>query len=203
MQYMIKNKKNVYIRLNKDGKAVTCTERDKSTFEYSKARNVCDSLPRTLRRLNFQVIAIPDTVNPQKQKPPEKVIQKEDYIVGDAITQWVEKFGVCDDILTEARNRRGELYTALTNVDRELSNALHKIELGKSLNARDGFKEYKNIKDILERRRMIKDEALIIGHVSKMDFRDISSENIKKSVAGLANRKFTLRLVEEVEDDAV
>ena len=87
----------------------------------------------------------------------------------------------------------------MSNSDKELSNELHKIELENNKNACEGFYEYKKIKTILENRREIKDELLIIQNVIRMDFTSISSENVQKAVDGLAKRKFTLRLVEEEE----
>ena len=54
MDYVIKNHKNVYIRLNKNGTPVTCAEHEKTLFEYSKAKNILNGLPKTLRRLNVR-----------------------------------------------------------------------------------------------------------------------------------------------------
>lgn len=202
MDYVIKNYKNVYIRLNKNGTAVTCTERDKTLFEFSKAKNILGCLPKTLKRLNFKVEAIPDIAveNDLNQECIEpKVIQNENYVPSENVTRWIEKFGICDDIITEAKQRKEELCAALSNSDRELSNELHRIELENNKNACQGFYEYKRIKYILECRRDIKDELLIISNVLRMDFRCLDSENVKKAVDGLANRKFTLRVIEEEE----
>ena len=44
---------------------------------------------------------------------------------------------------------------------------------------------------------------MIISTVLKTDFTYMSSENIRKSVEGLANRKFTFRVVEEGENDGL
>ena len=38
MDYVIKNHKNLYIRLNENGKPVTCSEKERGVFEYSKAK---------------------------------------------------------------------------------------------------------------------------------------------------------------------
>ena len=38
MDYVIKNHKNLYIRLNKNGTPVTCAEHEKTLFEQSKAK---------------------------------------------------------------------------------------------------------------------------------------------------------------------
>lgn len=103
---MIKNHKNVFIRLNNEGQAVSCLENEKGKFEYHKAKNILDSLPKTLKRMNFKVLAIPD-ITPKKEnaKTEQKVIQKE-YKLSENITRWIEKFGICDDIFKEAEERK-------------------------------------------------------------------------------------------------
>ena len=108
MDYVIKNHKNLYIRLNKNGTPVTCAEHEKTLFEQSKAKNILSNLPKTLKKLNFIVEAIPD-IQPKEilNSNAEKcVIEGGNYIVSDQIKQWVEKFGICDDILKEAQKRK-------------------------------------------------------------------------------------------------
>lgn len=206
MNYVIKNHKNVFIKLNENGRAVTCTEHDKTLFEFSKAKNILNSLPKTLKKLNFRVEAIPDISIPKSivdVKNDKKTIQQVNYILSENVTRWVEKFGICDDIITEAKERKDELCVMLSNCDKEISNELHKIELESNKNACAGYLEYVKVKNILKKRRDIKDELMIISNVIRMDFRCLNHENIKKAVDGLANRKFTLRVVEECEDGVV
>ena len=88
MEYVIKNHKNVYIRLNSNGRPVTCVEHDKTLFEFSKAKNIVDSLPKSLKRLRFKVEAIPEIIVRQEKK----VIEKENYLVSANITEWIENF---------------------------------------------------------------------------------------------------------------
>lgn len=202
LDYVIRNHKNVYIKLNKQGSPVTCTEQDKTCFEYSKANNILKSLPKTLKRLNFKVDPVPE-IGSKESKSNKDVIIKDDKRVPNEVTRWIEKFGICDDVIQEARERKEELVAALSNTDRELSNTLHKIELQKSKNACEGFKEYKALKELLEKRRNIKDELMIISDVLRMDFRNFDGESVNKAVTGLVNRKFTMRFVEEDDEDAV
>ena len=106
LDYIIKNHKSVYIRLNKNGTPVTCTEYEKTLFEESKARNILNSLPKTLRRLNFKIEPISD-IKPKVKNIEKKILKCEnDYIISDDINRWIEKFGICDDILKEARIER-------------------------------------------------------------------------------------------------
>ncbi len=196
MDYVIKNHKNVFIRLNDVGQPITCVEGVKGIFEYSKAKNILDNLPKTLKRLNFTVEPLPE-ITPVIKKQEEVVLEKENYILSKEVGRWLDKFGVCDEIISEAKVRKEELIIALSNTDKELSNELHKIELEGSKNAYQGFLEYKCLKDIMETRRRIKDELMIITNVLKMDFRKFSGDSVKKAIEGLANRKFTLRVMDD------
>lgn len=201
---MIRNKKNVYIRLNENGKAVTCTNVEKGLFEYQKAKNILNSLPKTLQRLKFDVVPISDMICQGKevsvQPNPQNIIESFDYEIPDDVKRWVQKFGVCDEVIKEAKIRKNDLLSKLCNLDRELSNILHSIELQKAKNACEGYLEYKKIKKLLEKRRVVKDELTIIKAILHMDFRNFDGENISKAVSGLARRKFTIRFVEEDEN---
>lgn len=198
MDYCIKNDKNVYVKLNEQGCLVTCVETAKGIFEYSKAKNLLANMPKSLKRFNFKLEAISEITEKPKE---ETVIEKENYILSDEVNKWLEKFGTCDEIITEAKDRREELLIMLSNVDKELSNELHKIELEKSKNAYQGFLEYKQLKFIMEKRRNIKDELMIISNVLRMDFRNFNTESVDKAIKGLATRKFTMRVMEGDEGE--
>lgn len=204
MDYVIKNYKNLYIRLNKDGLPVTCAEHDKALLEYSKAKNILVNLPKSLKRLNFKVEPIPDIGHGKLNVSTDtKVIKVDNYIIPDQIKQWIEKFGICDDILKEAQKRKDELNKIISNCDRAVSNWLHEVELEKKKNACEGYFKYKNIKEIVDRRRIAKDEWMIINNILRMDFRNLDREVVNNAVIGLAKRKFKYRVIEEEEAENV
>lgn len=196
LDYVIKNYKGVYIRLNKNGRPVTCTEYERTLFEKSKAKNILNSLPKTLRRLKFKIEPISD------KDIEKKVIKSESkYIIPDVINDWVEKFGICDDILKEAKNRKEELNSIISNYDKAVNNWLHEVELENKKSASGGYLKYSDIKNIVDERRKAKDEWVIINNVLKMDFRNLDREVINKAVLGLAKRKFTYRVIEEEDTE--
>lgn len=204
MDYVIKNYKNVYIRLNENGVAVTCTEHEKTLFEQSKAKNILKCLPKTLQRLNFKVEPILDIgQNKLSLSADKKVIQNDNYIIPDQIAQWVNKFGICDDILKEAQKRKEELIRLLSDTDREFSNMVHKVELEERLDMYGAWKERLEWQRNRRKRRKIKDELLVVSSVLKMDFRNLDRNTIDKVVKGLAKRKFTYRVIEEEETENV
>lgn len=204
MDYVIKNYKNLYIRLNKNGTPVTCAEYEKTLFEQSKAKNILAGLPKTLKRLNFKVEPILDVgQNKLNSSEDRKTIKNENYIIPDQITQWIEKFGICDDILKEAKKRKEELVKLLSDVDKEFSNMVHEVELEEKIDMYGAWEERNKWRKNRRKRREIKDELLIISNVLKMDFRNLDRSTIDKVVRGLAKRKFIYRVVEEEETENV
>lgn len=196
MDYCIKNYKNIYIKLDGNGSPITCIEKAKGVFEYSKAKNICEHLPKHLKKMDFTVQAIPDPINVKQEKI---VIKKDGYVQSNQITLWLKDLNTCNEIITTARKRQKELNVALSNTDKELSNELHKIELEKSKNACAGYMEYKKVKQILEKRRIIKDELLLVTHILRMDFRSFNMERIQKIVDGLEKRKYRMKIVDDID----
>ena len=201
MDYVINNNKGVYIKLNSSGSPITCSEKDKGLFEYSKAKNILDHIPKTMKKMHFKVEAIPDV----KPKSDNKVknISKEDYVPSDNITRWVERFGACDDILSEAKSREDELLEKLKNSDNELLDILHIIEIEKPKDLYNGWIIYKKIKQNRKERRDIKDELLIIENVLKK-FSDVSClhrDRVQKAIDGLFGRKYSFRIIDIPNDD--
>lgn len=201
MDYTIKNHGNVYIKLDSNGHPVTCGEKDKGIFAYSKAKNIASNLPKTMKKFHFKVEAIPEIISKEEKKLKEKCLHK-DYIPSESITRWVEKFGTCEDVFDEAREREEELITKLQDIDKELLDILHIIELEKPKDLFGGWKLYKRIKDNREQRRYIKDEIIIIESVLKeIKPTYVRRNRVQKVIDGLVGRKYTFRIVEgEVEN---
>ena len=128
---MIKNKRNTYIRLDENGRFVSCSEKLKGTFEYSKACNIVQALPKQLKKMGFYVEAIPD-IPEQKPKAQPKVIENTGYEPCENVTRWVGKIGAAREILQEAIDREPELTKELSTIDKERSDILHEIEFTES-----------------------------------------------------------------------
>lgn len=192
------NQKNIYLRLNKNGSPVTCTESTKGIFEFSKAKNIANNLPLVLKRMNFKVVAIPEKVTQQK------TLENHNYKVSEDILRWVDKFGICSDIFEEAKNRERELVESLRLIDNDILNILHEIEFEKSKNMYGSWQTYKRIKENRERRRSVKDELLIVENVLEdINPECVHRDRIQKAIDGLLDRKYKFRIVEEVEEDGV
>lgn len=197
MDYMIVNPgKSLYVRLV-DGRPTTCTKQYRQRFEYSKARNIVDSLPKTMRKFHFRVEPIPEISPPLEQGTTNILvaspIERPPYIVPEEVQAWVDRARQCNGLAKDAAARKTDLVHKLSNADKELSNCLHEIELSRRKNACNGYKEYRRLKIILERRRVIKDELSVVDSILTSDLQSIAMDRIEKVVKNLGKRKFKFR----------
>lgn len=197
MDYMIVNPgKSLYVRLV-DGRPTTCTKQYRQRFEYSKARNIVDSLPKTMRKFHFRVEPIPEISPPLEQGTTNILvaspIERSPYIVPEEVQAWVDRARQCNGLAKDAAARKTDLVHKLSNADKELSNCLHEIELSRRKNACNGYKEYRRLKIILERRRVIKDELSVVDSILTSDLQSIAMDRIEKVVKNLGKRKFKFR----------
>lgn len=196
MDYCVKNNRNTYIKLGKCGEAVTCSEPYKGIFSETKAKNIIASLPKTLKKMGFKVVAIPDIVT---EKVSDKCIKdKDNYELSQEISDWVDKFGTCSDIFNETKQRKIVLVQELHKKDNEIIDILHIIEIEKPKDMFGGWKLYKSIWNNRKERRKIKDELLVVGQVlEEINPSSIQKDRLQRVVDGLFTRKYTFRVVEE------
>lgn len=129
----------------------------------------------------------------------KKTLNNYNYVPSENITRWIDKFGVCGDILNEAKEREQQLIKELNETDNELLDILHIIEIDKSKDLFGGWKLYKQIRDNRKRRRNLKDEILIVKNVLReiTDDSCFQRKRIKRAIDGLFTRKYAFRVVEE------
>lgn len=203
VDYMIVNpQKTLYIR-TENGQPVTCSKQNRQRFEYSKACNLLSHLPKKLHKFHFRVEAIPEIgVSPPSTSSPVKHEQttpkyiKTPYEVSNEVQGWLDRVKECNGLAKDAASRKSELLSQLSNVDKELSNCLHEIELTGNMNACDGYKEYKRAKTILKRRRIIKDELSVVDSILTSNLQSMATDRIQKVVNGLGKRRFVIRDVD-------
>ncbi|MBC5688149.1 hypothetical protein H8S37_04270 [Mediterraneibacter sp. NSJ-55] len=199
MDYAICNQqKDVYIKL-KDGKVETCPKNQMQRFEYSKAKNLVDNLPKTLKRFHFTVIPIPEISSAErKAKNENKIIVCKDYQVPQSVTEWMKKVEGLNMLAIDANKRKNQLLANLSNVDKQLSNCLHDIELDKNKNACAGYMSYKTVREIMKRRRSIKDELSVVQSLLDLNLAGIAENKLQKTVQRLEERTFNIRDVDEI-----
>ena len=196
MDYIIRNNNNLYIKLNENGQPVTCGNSQKQLFEYSKAKNICGSLPKTIKKLNFFVEALPD-ISIKDISANEEI---NTYEPSENVTRWINLLGQCEDVLNEASQRDDELNGELSNVDLKLQDILHTIELSDKCDMYKSWQMINEIRQLRKQRREIKDEKLVLSGIKTQGITYLNRQSVQKCVDGLSKRKYRLRIVEEDEE---
>lgn len=197
LDYVIRNKSGLYIKLNENGTPVTCGESNKDLFECSKANNICKSLPKQLKKFKFFVEAVPD-IQPKTEE--QKVITTNTYKLSENVTRWIYELGQCEDILSKASNRCEELNGELSDVDLKLQDILHSIELSDKCDMYKAWQIINDIRDLRKKRREIKDEKLVLSGIKSQGITYLSRSSVQKCVDGLFKRKYRIRIVDDEED---
>lgn len=197
LDYIIRNSGGLHIKLNDNGAPVTCSESQKGLFEYSKANNICNSLPKQLKKFKFFVEAVPE-IQPKTEE--QKVIIENTYKPSENVTRWINELGRCEDILSEASNRYEELNGELSDVDLKLQDILHSIELSDKCDMYKSWQMINEIRDLRKQRRNIKDEKLVLSGIKSQGITYLSRSSVQKCVDGLSKRKYRIRIVEEEEE---
>ena len=196
MDYIIRNSNNLYIKLNENGQPVTCGNSQKQLFEYSKAKNICGSLPKTIKKLNFFVEALPD-ISIKDISANEEI---NTYEPSENVTRWINLLGQCEDVLNEASQRDDELNGELSNVDLKLQDILHNIENTEKCDMYSAWQTMNEIRKLRKERRQIKDEKLILSGIKTQGITYLNRKSVQKCVDGLSKRKYRIRIVEEEEE---
>ena len=196
MDYIIRNKSGLYVKLNENGTPETCNESQRGLFECSKANNICNSLPKQLKKFNFFVEAVPEI---QPKIYEQNTITTNTYEPSDNVTRWINELGRCEDILSEANNRYEELNGELSDVDLKLQDILHNIELCNKCDMYTAWETINCIRELRKKRREIKDEKLVLSGIKTQGITYLSRTSVKKCVDGLSKRKYRIRIVEEDE----
>lgn len=199
MDYVIRNKAGVFIKLNKNGAPVTCSESQKGLFECSKANNICNSLPKQLKKFNFFVEAVPEI---QSKIEKQNVITTNTYEPSENITRWINKIGQFEDVLNEINSRNEELNTELSEIDLKLQDVLHSIELLEKCDMYTAWKTINQLRDLRKQRRNIKDEKLVLSGIKSQGITYLNRKSVQKCVDGLSKRKYKIRIVEEDDEIA-
>ena len=145
----------------------------------------------------------------QKIDEPSKLIKQisqetaqkntERVSTAENIQRWIDKIDGLNGLATEALHRKDELVQQLSKVDQELSDVNHYIEFC-NLNAAQGYKAYKMIKDRRIKRRSIKNELQVVDIILSKKISETATDEIKKAIDGMDQRTYEPRVLNELFD---
>lgn len=190
-----------WIMKDRKGKYVpTSCEALADLYTKKQADAICNnSLNKALRRI-FHVekvnVVIPKQIKPVTEKD---IDETEKVMVSENIQHWLNKVSDLNGLANEALNRKDELVQSLSNIDKELCDLLHYIEFC-NLNAAQGYKAYKMIKDRRIIRRSIKNELKVLEIILGKRISETATDEINKCVAGMDKRTYEPRILKELFD---
>lgn len=167
-------------------------------FSKDKADKVLNnSLAKGFRSI-FRIERVNDVPKNVKPVSKEDLAKTEKVQVSENITRWIQKIESLNGLFDEANKRNNVLASDLSKVDKEILDLLHYIEFTK-LNAAQGYKAYKMIKERRIRRRHIKNEMEVLNIILEQNTKEIS-ENVKCKLKELDERTYNPREIEELFD---
>lgn len=141
-------------------------------------------------------------------KPPELVKQITQEKVNENtetpsnsenIQYWVDKVSDLNGLASEALHRKDNLLSQLSKIDQELSDIDHYIEFV-NLNAAQGYKAYRMIKDRRIIRRSIKNELDVLNIILGKKISETATDEIQKAISGMDKRTYEPRVLNELFD---
>ena len=212
--FIITNGKKA-VEINRKGTAALTEMQYAESFTYEKASKIMKQLPRPLQNLNLEILdivelesckieqsEIDDIVSHLEPSPDVSDVEESSHILstqplGEILLELEQVLSVTQEAL---QNRVNESYVyrlkdELKILELKEEDLLHEIELEDDKHARDGYKLYKELRELRRERRRIKDEILIFGLLSSQKVvRDI--DTVLKSISGLKVRRYRRRVID-------
>lgn len=190
-----------WIMKNRNGNYVpTSFESFADIFSKKQAENIYkSSLTKALRGV-FHVEKTSEEVPAQVKPVTDKDIEETGKVmVSEDIKYWLDKATDMSNIANEAINRKRKLCQELSLVDKELCDILHYIEFC-NLNAAQGYKAYKMVKERRILRRKIKDEISILDSILDQKVSQTAKDTIQKTAEKMDKRTYEPRVLRELFD---
>lgn len=199
-QYVITDGTRWIMRDRKGKYVPTSCEALADTFGNKEANSILqNNLSKALKSC-FHLQKIDKPPELVKQITQEKVKENtETPSRSENIQYWVDKVSDLNGLASEALHRKDSLLNQLSKVDQELSDINHYIEFC-NLNAAQGYKAYKMIKDRRIIRRSIKNELDVLNIILGKKISETATDEIHKAITGMDNRKYEPRVLNELFD---
>lgn len=197
-QYVITDGTRWIMRDRKGKYVPTSCEALADIFTNKQATGIFQSnLSKALKSV-FRVQKIDEPSKLIKQISQETVQENTERVsTAENIQRWIDKIDGLNGLATEALHRKDELVQQLSKVDQELSDVNHYIEFC-NLNAAQGYKAYKMIKDRRIKRRSIKNELQVVDIILSKKICETATDEIQKAIAGMDQRTYEPRVLNEL-----
>lgn len=196
--YVITDGNGSYIHRNSDNKFVTIRSMKQATQwdNIVKANTVLNnSIPKSIRS-NYAVQLLETEQIVEKDEDKTKEICFRDIDDGN-IREWQDKLQTVMDALSNVDQRRTELGTKLSEVDKEIVDVEHYIEFG-NFNAYQGWRCFKMLQNLLRQRRKYKNEINVLEMIKQCKINNTALMNLSQNISDISNQRYRPRAFPEL-----
>ncbi len=204
MSWIVTNGRN-YLKAN-PGKTGVVANMNSATFFESenKAINLVMNLPRSMKNLGYHAIEIEHEENEKDIERHKKYYQNVEqeirlYSEIGEFEDVIKLLTECEQFVNNIVSNKEYLNAKLTTIEKEQTDLEHAIEFY-NLNACEGFKLYKKLKEVRLERRKIKDSLTVISILEDSFSSSFFEYPPSKRVEGIKNRKYKPRALKELFD---
>ena len=199
-KYVITDGNNRWI-MNHNGRYVpTSCYAFSEEFTERQAKMVCQNqLTKPLRKLFYPEKLETNVISGTKPCTKKDIQETEKVLMSPNVQKWLNKVSDLNGLAKEAQSRKDELNNELSQIDQELSDVNHYIEFC-NLNAAQGYKAYKMIKERRIKRRTIKNELNVLNIILGKKISETATDEIEKAVTRMDKRTYEPRIMEELFD---
>lgn len=190
-----------FIFRNHSGKYVPVqSEVMADVFNRKQAERVLNNSLSKALRTTFHVEKYDKPLENVKQVT-EKELERntEKVIVSANIQKWLDRISDLNGLIKEVKTRKEQLMNQLHRFEDELMDIEHYIEFS-NLNAAQGYKASKEIKECRMKRRSVKNELFVLDIILEQRTNKMISEEIQKGIQGLDRRTYKPRVRKDLFD---
>lgn len=185
--YVVKQGSHFLYKTSNGSRSMTSDENRAEKYEsLQKAKNVINSLPRNFpRKADCIVVALDNQGDETSNDFVEPYTEIDMSVLKQDVTNLSQQIALL-------KNNKDFLLNELSKCDRKISDIEHFIELN-VFNACDGYKLAKMMKDILSKRRKVKNELKLIDILDTHSCKLIGNGSTLKAIEGLETQKYSPR----------
>ena len=166
-------------------------------FSKEKATNVLNNQISKNLRKGYHVECLEPDPPGIKSVTKTELKQTEKVMESDIIQGWINRVQGLNGLIHDAKSRKEELLQQLSVIDTQLFDIYHYIEFS-NLNACQGYKAAKMIKDKRIIRRRIKNELQVVGIILSSNISDEIEQEVVGRIKGMDNRVYDPRSLTEL-----
>lgn len=191
---------NRFIYRMRNGKYIpTSSEAMADVYSKKTADRIFENCLSKPLRASFRVERYDKPPEDVKQVTKQDLKETEKVLVADNIQKWIDKINDLNGLAKEANERKVVLEKELHKIELELQDCFHYIEFT-TLNAAQGYKAYKLIKDRRIKRRTIKNELAVLDIILEKKIGESVADEIMKEISKMDNRSYRPRKLDELFD---